>query len=191
MAAAGNIIRSTVAALRIPTGLQPIGSAAHREAIPCRIAKQMPDSGNKVESAIALQAGLAIGAESATAGELGTVVALEITVVALEIIVVALEIIVAEPETEEGTVQVLGRVTGARIVEEAGEIVSETAAFPLGKDLVVPVLSAEAEGLAEAAPAAAAHAALRVWADREAVVVDAVDRPIPHGLEIIYDFHTA
>jgi len=151
----------------------------------------MPDSGNKVESAIALQAGLAIGAESATAGELGTVVALEITVVALEIIVVALEIIVAEPETEEGTVQVLGRVTGARIVEEAGEIVSETAAFPLGKDLVVPVLSAEAEGLAEAAPAAAAHAALRVWADREAVVVDAVDRPIPHGLEIIYDFHTA
>jgi len=150
----------------------------------------MPDSGNKVESAIALQAGLAIGAESATAGELGTVVALGITVV-LEITVLALEIIVAEPETEEGTVQVLGRVTGARIVEEAGEIVSETAAFPLGKDLVVPVLSAEAEGLAEAAPAAAAHAALRVWADREAVVVDAVDRPIPHGLEIIYDFHTA
>jgi hypothetical protein len=189
VAEAGNIIRSTVAAPRIPTGLRPIDSAARREAIPWRIAKQMPDSGNKVGLAIALQAGLAIGAESATAGELGTVVALEITVVALEIIV-------AEPETEEGTVQVLGRVTGARIVEKAGEIVSETAAFPLGKDLVVRVLSAEAEGLAEAAPAAAAHAALRAWADREAVareaaVVDAVDRPISHGSEIIYDFHTA
>jgi hypothetical protein len=148
----------------------------------------MPDSGNKVESAIALPAGLAIGAESATAGELGTVVALGITVVALgitvvalEITVVALEIIVAEPETEEGTVQVLGRVTGARIVEEAGEIVSETAAFPLGKDLVVRVLSAAVEGPAEAAPAAAAHAALRVWAARgAAVVVDAVDSPTSH-----------
>lgn len=71
MAVAGNIIRSTVAAPRIPIGLQPIGSAAQHEVIPWRIAKQMPDSGNKAESAIAV--------------ELGTTA-------------VELEIIVAEPE---------------------------------------------------------------------------------------------
>ena len=55
--ATGNIIRSTVAAPLIPIGLQPTGSAAQHEAIPCRIAKQMPDSGNKAGSAIAVALG--------------------------------------------------------------------------------------------------------------------------------------
>src|SRR5215813_13811320 len=114
VAAAGNIIRSTVAAPRIPTGLRPIGSAAPREAIPWRIAKQVPDSGNKVtgaESATVVGVGITVVGLGITAAELG------ITVVELGITVVSLEIIVAEPETEEATVQVLGRATGARIVE--------------------------------------------------------------------------
>jgi len=68
------------------------------------------------------------------------------------------------------------------------EIVLEIEAFPLGMvDLVIRVLSAvavavaEGEGSTEAAPAAAAREALRVWADpgavaRGAAVVDAVDK---------------
>jgi hypothetical protein len=89
IAAAGNIIRSTVAALRIPTGLRPIGSAAQREAIPWRIAKPMLDSG-KMESATAVALGITAVALGITAGGLGiTAVALGITVVALGITVVA------------------------------------------------------------------------------------------------------
>jgi len=110
----------------------------------------MPDSGNKVE---------AIGAESATAGELG------ITVVALGIIVAALGIIVAEPETEEETVQVLGRVTGARIVEEAGaEIASETEVSRREQAAVpeeVPLADREA---APAAHVRAVREVRRAWA---------------------------
>ena len=113
MAAAGNIIRSTVAAPRIPTGLRPIGSAAPREAIPWRIAKQVPDSDNKVELAIALQAGLVTGAESAT-------------VVGLGITVVGLEITVVEPETGETTVQALGLATGAPEEQETEQQVRAT-----------------------------------------------------------------
>ena len=74
VAAAGNIIRSTVAALRTPTGLRPTGSGAQREAIPWRIAKQMRDSGSK--------AALATGEETVEASEIvegqGTVEASEI-----------------------------------------------------------------------------------------------------------------
>jgi hypothetical protein len=122
----------------------------------------MPDSDNKVE---------AIGAESATAGALGitvvalgiTVAALGITVAALEITVAALEITVAEPETEEGTVQVLGRVTGARIVEEAGEIASETEVYRREQAAVpreVPLADREA---APAAHVRAVREVRRAW----------------------------
>lgn len=159
MAAAGNIIRSTVAAPRIPTGLRPISSAAQREAIPWRIAKQMPDSGNKVESAIALQAGLAIGAESATAAGLG-------------IIVAELGIIVVEPRTEEATVQALGPATGARIVEEAGGTASETEVYRREQTAVpgeVPLADREA---APAAHVRAVREERRAWAG-EAVAVEA------------------
>ena len=163
MAAPGNIIRSTAAALRIPTGLRPIGSVAQREAIPWRIAKQMPDSGNKVESATA--AGLAIGAESATAAGLG------IIVVELGITAVELEIIVAEPEIE-ATVQALGRATGARIVEAAGTA-SETEVYRREQTALpgeVPLADREA------APAALVRAVLevrRAWAGEAAAVVAA------------------
>lgn len=145
MAAAGNITRSTVAVPRIPTGLRPISSGAQREAIRWRIAKQMPDSVNKVESAIALQAGLAIGAVSATAVGLG------IIVVELGITVVELEIIVAELETEEATVQALGRATEARIVEEAGGSASETEVYRREQTAVpgeVPLADREAAPVA-------------------------------------------
>lgn len=168
MAAAGNIIRSTVAARRIPTGLRPISSAAQREAIPCRIAKQMPDSGNKVESAIALQAGPAIGAESATAAGLG------IIVVGLGITAVELEITVAEPETEEATVQALGRATGARIVEEAGRTASETEVYRREQTAVpgeVPLPDREA---APAAHVRAVREERRAWAGEAVAVVAAV-----------------
>jgi len=181
VAAAGNIIRSTVAAPRIPTGLRPIDSAAQREAILWRIAKQMPDSGNKVEPAIALQAGLATGAESATVVGLGitvvglgiTVVGLEIIAVGLEIIVVGLEIIVAELETEEATVQVLGRATGALIVEEAAGTASETEVYRREQTAVpgeVPLADREA---VPAAHVRAVREVRRAWAD-EAVAVVAV-----------------
>jgi len=121
--AAGNIIRRTEAAPRIPIGLQPIGSVAQHEAIPWRIAKQMPDSGNKAEWAIAVELGT-------TAVELGTtVVELGITAAALGTTAVELETIVAELETEEATVQALGRATGVRIVEEAVGTASETEVF--------------------------------------------------------------
>ena len=142
--AAGNIIRRTEAAPRIPIGLQPIGSVAQHEAIPWRIAKQMPDSGNKAEWAIAVELGttavelgttvveLAITAVAlgTTAVELGiTVVELGITAAALGTTAVELETIVAELETEEATVQALGRATGVRIVEEAVGTASETEVF--------------------------------------------------------------
>jgi hypothetical protein len=177
VAAAGNIIRSTVAAPRIRIGLRPIGSAAQREAIPWRIAKQMPDSGNKVESAIALQAGLAIGAESATAVELGitavelgiTAAELGITAVELEITAVELEIIVAEPETEEATVQALGRATGARIVEEAVGTASETEVYLREQTALpgeVPLAGREA---APAAHVRAVREVRRAWAGVAAV----------------------
>ena len=172
MAAAGNIIRSTVAAPRIPTGLRPIGSAAQREGIPWRIAKQMPDSGNKVESTIALQAGLAIGVESETAAGLGIIVA-ELGITAVE-----LEIIVAEPETEEATVQALGRATGARIVEEAGGTASETAVYRPEQTAVpgeVPLADREA---APAAHVRAVREVRRAWAVVAVAVVAAGGAPI-------------
>lgn len=154
MAAAGNIIRSTVAAPRILTALRPICSVAQREAIPWRIAKQIPDSGNKVESAIALQAGLAIGAESVTVVESG--------------------IIVAEPETEEVTVQALGRATGARIVEEAGGTASETEVYRREQTAVpgeVPLADREA---APAAHGRAVREVRRAWAGEAAVAAGEV-----------------
>ena len=181
MAAAGNIIRSTVVAPRIPTGPRPIGSAAQREAIPWRIAKQLPDSGNKEESAIALQAGLAIGMGSETAAGLGIIVvelgitAAEwgITAVELEIIVAEPEIIVAEPETEEATVQALGQATGARIVEEAGGTASETEVYRLEQTAVrgeVPLADREA---APAAHVRAVREVRRAWAGEAVAVVAA------------------
>ena len=166
--APGNIIRSTVAAPRIPAGLRPIDSAARREAIPWRIAKQMPGSGNKVGSAIALQAGLAIGAESATAAGLG------IIAVELGITVVELEIIVAEPENEEATAQALGRATGARIVEEAGRTASEIEVYRRELTALpgeVPLADREA---APAVHVRVVREVRRAWAAGEAVAVVAV-----------------
>jgi len=148
----------------------------------------MLDSGNKVESAIALQAGLAIGAESATAAGLGIIAAglgiivvelgiivveLGITAVELEIIVVELEIIVAEPETEEATVQALGRATGARIVEAAGTA-SETEVYRREQ---TALLGGAPLADREAAPAALVRAVRevrRAWAGEAAAVVAAV-----------------
>jgi hypothetical protein len=134
----------------------------------------MPDSGNKVELAIAPQAGLATGAESATAAGLGIiVVALGITVAGLGITAVELEIIVAEPETEEATVQALGRATGARIVEAAGGTASETEVFHREQTAVpgeVPLADREA---APAAHVRAVREVHRAWAAGEAVAVAA------------------
>jgi hypothetical protein len=161
----GSTIRNTAAVLRIPTGLRPISSGAQREAIPWRIAKQIPDSGNKVGS------GLTIGAESATVVELEiTVVELEITAVELEITAVELEIIVAEPETEEATVQALGRATGARIAEEAVGTASETEVYRREQTAVpgeMPLADREA---APAAHVRAVREVRRAWAG-EAVAV--------------------
>ena len=157
MAATGNIIRSTVAAPRIPTGLRPTSSAAQREAIPWRIAKQVPDSGNKVESAIALQARPPIGAESATAAGLG-------------IIVVQLEIIVAEPGTEEATVQALGRATGARIVEEAGGTASGIEAYRREQTAAPGEVPSADREAAPAAHERAVREVRRAWAAGEAAV---------------------
>jgi hypothetical protein len=177
VAAVGNIIRNTVAVPRIPTGQRPINSAAQREAIPWRIAKQMPDSGNQAESATA--AGLAIEAESATAVALEiTVVALgitaeelEITVVALGITAVELEIIAAEPETEEATVRALGPATGARIVEWAAGTALETEVFRREQTaLPGEVPSADREA-APAAHARAVREVRRAWAGEVAAVV--------------------
>lgn len=128
----------------------------------------MPDSGNKVESAIALQAGLAIGAASAVAAGLG------IIVVELGITAVELEIIVAEPETEEATVQALGRATGARIVEEAGGTASETEVCHREQTAVpgeVPLADREA---APAAHVRAVHEVRRAWAGEAVALVAAV-----------------
>jgi len=134
----------------------------------------VPDSGNKVESAIALQAGLATGAESATVVGLGIiVVGLGIIVVELEITAVELEIIVAEPETEEATVQALGRATGARIVEEAGGTALETEVYRREQTAVpgeVPLADREAALGAHVRPVREVR---RAWAG-EAVAVVAV-----------------
>jgi hypothetical protein len=134
----------------------------------------MPDSGNKVESAIALQAGLAIGAESATAVELGIIVVeLGIAVVELGITAVELEIIVAEPVTEQATVQALGRATGARIVEEAGGTASEAEVYRREQTAVpgeVPLADREA---APAAHVRAVREVRRAWAGEAVAVVAA------------------
>jgi hypothetical protein len=179
-AAAGNTIRSTGAARRIPTEPRPIGSVAQREAILRRIARQMPDSGNKLESAIGLQAGLAIGAEPATAvglgiivAGLGTIVAEPATAVELGIIVMGLGIIVAEPETGEATVRALGRTTGARVVEVAGGTASETEVYRREQTAVqgeVPLADREA---APAARGRAVREVRRAWVGEAAVAAAA------------------
>ena len=150
----GSTIRSTVAVHPIQTEQPRTSLEVRREAIPWRIAKQMPDSGNKVESAIALLAGLAIGAESATAVEL--------------------EIIVAELGTEEATVQALGRATGARIAEEAGGTASETEVYRQEQTAVpgeVPLPDREA---VPAAHVRAVREVRRAWAGEAVAVVAAV-----------------
>jgi len=151
----------------------------------------MPGSGNKVGSAIALQAGLATGAELAiivveleiTAVELEiTAVELEITavelatVVELEITVAELEITVAEPETGEATVLAPGRATGARIVEEAGGTASETEVYRREQAAVpgeVPLADREA---APAAHARAVREVRRAWVGEAAVAAEGGSR---------------
>jgi hypothetical protein len=171
--AAGNIIRSTVAAPRIPIGLQPIGSAAQHEAIPWRIAKQMPDSGNKAESAIAVELGTTAVELGTTAAALGTTAAaLGTTAAALGTTAVELGITAVEPETEEATVQALGRATGARIVEEAVGTASETEVYRREQTALpgeVPLADREA---APAAHVRAVREVRRAWA-AEAVAVGA------------------
>ena len=97
-------------------------------------------------------------------------VELEITAVELEITAVELEIIVAEPETEEATVQALGRATGARIVEEAVGTASETEVYRREQTALpgeVPLADREA---APAAHVRAVREVRRAWAG-EAVAV--------------------
>jgi hypothetical protein len=144
----------------------------------------MPDSGNKVESAIALQAGPAIGAESATAAGLGIIVvelgitAVELEITAVELGITAVElgitavergITAVERGTEEATAQALGRATGARIVEEAGATASETEVY-LREQTAVPgeVPSADREA-APAAHVRAVREVRRAWAAEAAV----------------------
>jgi len=135
-AALGNIIRSTVVAPHIQTGLRPISSAEPQEAIRWRIAKQMPDSGNRVESAIALQAGLAIEAESAIAAGLG------ITAVGLEIIVETGEaaVLLLVPLTEVAAVLLLVPLTAVAAVLLLVPLIAVAAA-----PLLVPLIAVATE----------------------------------------------
>jgi len=136
VAALGNIIRSTVVAPHIQTGLRPISSAEPQEAIRWRIAKQMPDSGNKAESAIALQAGLAIEAESAIAAGLG------ITAVGLEIIVETGEaaVLLLVPLTEVAAVLLLVPLTAVAAVLPLVPLIAVAAA-----PLLVPLIAVATE----------------------------------------------
>lgn len=147
MAAAGNTIRSIAAAPRIPTELRPIGSAARRGAIPWRIGKQMPGSGNKAESAIVVVWGITEGEPGITAVEL---------------------------ETEEATVQALGRATGARIVEEAGGTASGTEVYRREQTAVLgeaPLADREATPTAHVR---AVREVRRAWAGEAVAAVAAV-----------------
>jgi len=134
----------------------------------------MPDSGNKAESAIAVALGTTVVALGTTVAALGTTVAeLGTTAVELEITAVELEI-VTEPETEEATVQVLGRATGARIVEEAVGTASETEVFRLEQTaLPGEVLLADREA-APAAHVRAVREVRRAWVGEAVAVAAAV-----------------
>jgi hypothetical protein len=134
----------------------------------------MPDSGNKAESAIAVELGTTAVELGTTAVELGTtVVELGITAVELEITAAELEIIVAEPETEEATVQALGRATGARIVEEAVGTALETEVYRREQTALrgeVPLADREA---APAVHVRAVREVRRAWAGEAVAVVAA------------------
>ena len=97
--------------------------------------------------------------------------------VELEITAVELEIIVAEPETEEATVQALGRATGARIVEEAVGTASETEGYRREQTAVpgeMPLADREA---APAAHVRAVREARRAWAGEAVAVAGEGDNP--------------
>ena len=151
----------------------------------------MPDSGNKAESAIAVELGttaVELGTTAVESGttavelgttavelgttavELGTTaVELGTTAVELGTTAVELEIIVAEPEI----VQALGRATGARIVVEAVGTASETEAYRREQTALpgeVPLADREA---APAGHVRAVREVRRAWAGEAAAVVAA------------------
>jgi hypothetical protein len=144
----------------------------------------VPDSGSKVESPIALQAGLATGAESETVVELETIAAeleitaaeLETTAAELETTAVELEITAAEPGIGEATGQALGRATGARIEEQAGGTASEIEVYRREQAAVpggVPLADREA---APAAHGRAVRAVPRAWVGEAAVAAEGDNR---------------